>query len=177
MPGEAGWIFAGDASRCSTSCCATSSRTPAAPVIPTSRASARLPALLAIGGYGRGVLNPHSDVDVLFLHDFGVDKIPTHINAIIKQVLYALWDIGFKVGHATRSIREACEHANRDNISKTSLLESRFLAGRESLVATFRERFVQACVRGQEAKYLGWRREDQRTRHLKYGPTVFSPGT
>ena len=132
-----------------------------------------LPAMLAIGGYGRGVLNPHSDVDILFLHDFGTDKIPAHVNGMIKQVLYALWDIGFKVGHATRSIREACEHANRDNISKTALLESRFLAGRETLVEAFHNRFVQSCVRGQEAKYLAWRQEDQRTRHLKYGPTVF----
>ena len=132
-----------------------------------------LPAMLAIGGYGRGVLNPHSDVDILFLHDHAPDKVPAHVNELIKQVLYVLWDIGFKVGHATRSIREACEHANRDNVSKTALLESRFLAGREELVTRFRERFEQACVRGQEAKYLAWRQEDQRSRHLKYGPTVF----
>ena len=132
-----------------------------------------LPAMLAIGGYGRGVLNPYSDVDILFLHHFLTDKVPGHINEMIKQVLYVLWDIGFKVGHATRSIREACEHANRDNISKTALLESRFLAGHEPLVAEFRKRFEQVCIRGQESKYLAWRQEDQRNRHLKYGPTVF----
>ena len=103
----------------------------------------------------------------------GVDRIPSQVNEMIKQVLYALWDIGFKVGHATRSIREACDHANRDNISKTALLESRFLAGRERLVAEFRQRFEQTCIRGQESRYLAWRQEDQRTRHLKYGPTVF----
>ncbi len=132
-----------------------------------------LPTMLAIGGYGRGVLNPHSDVDILFLHDHSPGKVPAHVNALIKQVLYVLWDIGFKVGHGTRSIREACDHANQDNISKTALLESRFLAGRELLVAEFRHRFEQACVRGQEAKYLAWRQEDQHNRHLKYGPTVF----
>ena len=140
---------------------------------PCVREADTLPAMLAIGGYGRGVLNPHSDVDILFLHDFGPDKIPAHVNRLIKQVLYVLWDIGFKVGHATRSIREACDHANRDNVSKTALLESRFLAGRELLVAEFRRRFEQACMRGQESKYLAWREEDQRNRHLKYGPTVF----
>ena len=140
---------------------------------PTANEPDSLPAMLAIGGYGRGVLNPHSDVDILFLHDFAKGKIPSHVNALIKQVLYVLWDIGFKVGHATRSIREACEHANRDNISKTALLESRFLAGREGLVSEFRVRFEQVCMRGQEAKYLAWRQEDQRARHLKYGPTVF----
>ena len=88
-----------------------------------------LPAMLAIGGYGRGELNPLSDVDVLFLHGGGPGDVPAHVSDLIKQVLYALWDIGFKVGHATRSIGEACEHANRDNISKTALLEARLLAG------------------------------------------------
>ena len=60
-----------------------------------------VPAMLAIGGYGRGELNPHSDVDILFLHDHSHDSIPAHVNELIKQVLYVLWDIGFKVGHAT----------------------------------------------------------------------------
>ena len=132
-----------------------------------------LPAMLAIGGYGRGELNPYSDVDILFLHDHPADAMPGHIDAFIKQVLYVLWDIGFKVGHSTRSIREACEHANADNISKTALLEARFLAGNEPLVARFQRQFAETCLRGQERGYLTWRREDQETRHLKYGPTVF----
>ena len=130
-------------------------------------------ALLAIGGYGRGELNPYSDVDILFLHDFGADEVSTETNELITQVLYALWDIGFKVGHSTRSIREACEHANRDNVGKTALVESRHLAGPQALFEEFRRRFEEACIRGQEANYLAWRREDQRARHAKYGPTVF----
>ncbi len=129
--------------------------------------------ILAIGGYGRGELNPYSDVDILFLHDFGPEEVPAEINELIKQVLYALWDIGFKVGHSTRSIREACEHANEDNVSKTALVESRHLAGPRALFVEFRQRFEEACVQGQEAAYLAWRLEDQRVRHQKYGPTVF----
>jgi [protein-PII] uridylyltransferase len=134
---------------------------------------APLLALVAIGGYGRGELNPYSDVDLLFLHDFALAKVPPHLNEFIKQVLYVLWDIGFKVGHATRSIREACEHANHDNVSKTSLLEARYLAGQEDLFTSFRARFEKACIRGQEQAYIQWRQEDQLSRHLKYGPTVF----
>ncbi len=141
--------------------------------IPCEGSPETLPAMLAIGGYGRGELNPSSDVDILFLHDFASDAMPPHVDALIKNILYVLWDIGFKVGHATRSIREACDHANRDNISKTALLEARYLAGREPLVAEFWRRFETSCLRGQEHSYLAWRREDQRTRHLKYGPTVF----
>ncbi len=132
-----------------------------------------LPAMLAIGGYGRGELNPYSDVDILFLHDHPPDAMPGHVDLLIKNILYALWDIGFKVGHATRSIREACEHANHDNISKTSLLEARYLAGQEPLLATFEQRFEATCLRGSEHEYLTWRQEDQRIRHQKYGPTVF----
>jgi [protein-PII] uridylyltransferase len=131
------------------------------------------PAMVAIGGYGRGELNPYSDVDILFLHDFRADKVPGHISEFIKQILYVLWDIGFKVGHSTRSIREACEHANRDNISKTALLEARYLAGPETLVNDFKRRFDEHCVEGQENAYLAWRQQDQQARHLKYGPTVF----
>ncbi len=132
-----------------------------------------LPAMLAIGGYGRGELNPHSDVDILFLHDHKPDTIPAPTNELIKQVLYVLWDIGFKVGHATRSIREACDHANDDNISKTSLLEARFLAGRQALFVEFQHRFEKTCLRGHERDFLAWRQDDQSIRHLKYGPTVF----
>ena len=140
---------------------------------PASEAAETMPAMLAIGGFGRGELNPHSDVDILFLHDCASEGIPTHVNELIKQVLYVLWDIGFKVGHATRSIREACEHANSDNISKTSLLEARFLAGRPTLFTEFQRRFEKTCLRGQEHSFLLWRVEDQKVRHLKYGATVF----
>ena len=130
-------------------------------------------ALLAIGGYGRGELNPYSDVDLLFLHDYAPAKVPAHISEFIMQVLYVLWDIGLKVGHATRSIHEACDHANQENISKTALLEARYLTGREELFTTFSTRFEKACIRGREEAYIRWRQQDQLTRHLKYGPTVF----
>ena len=129
--------------------------------------------MLAIGGYGRGELNPHSDVDVLFLHDFPAEDVPEEANELIKQILYVLWDIGFKVGHATRSIAETCAHANSDNISKTALLEARHLAGPSTLFTKFQGRFERECILGQEQSYLAWRQADQTNRHLKYGPTVF----
>ena len=109
----------------------------------------------------------------MFLKDDASDGVPTHVNELIKQVLYVLWDIGFKVGHATRSIREACEHANADNISKTSLLEARLLAGHQALFTEFQRRFKKTCLKGHERGFLAWRVEDQRTRHQKYGATVF----
>jgi [protein-PII] uridylyltransferase len=128
-------------------------------------------ALLAIGGYGRGELNPYSDVDILFLHETA--KIQPNAAEVIEQVLYMLWDVGFKVGHATRSIQDAIRLANSDVLTKTSLLESRFLAGNRNLYAKFRRDFFEHCVRGQVSAYLTWRLANQEERHRKYGGSVF----
>src|SRR4051812_29120071 len=98
-------------------------------------------ALIALGGYGRRELNPFSDVDVMFLHDGKARKMPSQVGQIVEQILYLLWDIGFKVGHSTRSVKEAISEANRDMLTKTSMLESRFVAGDERLATAFRARF------------------------------------
>lgn len=128
-------------------------------------------ALLAIGGYGRGELSPYSDVDILFLHDSA--RISAEAAEVIEQVLYMLWDVGFKVGHSTRSIDEAIRLANADVLTKTSLLESRFLAGDHRRYSKFRREFFERCVRGQVDNYLKWRLENQDERHRKYGGSVF----
>ena len=128
-------------------------------------------ALLAIGGYGRGELSPYSDVDILFLHDSA--RVAGDATEVIEQVLYMLWDVGFKVGHSTRSIDEAIKLANSDVLTKTSLLESRFLAGDHRRQSKFRREFFERCVRGQVDHYLKWRLENQHDRHRKYGGSVF----
>ena len=63
--------------------------------------------IIALGGYGRRELNPFSDVDVMFLHDKNRGDISQYATQVIEQILYLLWDVGFKVGHSTRSIAEA----------------------------------------------------------------------
>ncbi|PYJ19159.1 MAG: [protein-PII] uridylyltransferase, partial [Verrucomicrobia bacterium] len=102
-------------------------------------------ALIALGGYGRGELNPFSDVDVMVLHHHGVAEISPHLQEMANQVLYLLWDSGFKVGHSTRSIKEAITEANRDMRTKTAMLESRFLAGDSELAQEFRKQFRSKC--------------------------------
>src|SRR5881296_1083449 len=130
-------------------------------------------ALIALGGYGRGELNPFSDIDVMLLHRQGAKKISPHLEEMVEQVLYLLWDSGFKVGHSTRSIKEAISQANRDMLTKTAMLESRFLAGDRELAGEFREQFRSKCIEGHEREYVEMRMQDQVARHRKFGDSVY----
>jgi [protein-PII] uridylyltransferase len=130
-------------------------------------------ALLAVGGFGRGELNPFSDIDILFLHNAHSEKAVKQVNDIVEHVLYMLWDIGFQVGHATRTLAEVVSQANEDLRTKTSLLEARHLSGDESLFVEFAKTFERRCLHGHEKEYLAWRVADQRERHEKVGNTPF----
>ena len=125
----------------------------------------------AFGGYGRRELTPFSDVDILFL--LNSPKQDKEIEEIIRQTLVLLWDLGFKVGHATRTTQQAITKANEDMITKTSMLESRFLAGEREIFNTFKERFQDECVRGREKEYIAWRLDNQAELRIKHGSTVF----
>ena len=128
-------------------------------------------ALVAIGGFGRGELSPHSDVDLMFLHE-NCPCVPARIGDLIEAILRTLWDVGFKVGHSTRSVEGAIQQANVDMLSKTSLLESRFIAGDHKLYEQFKAEFEKKCILGHEKEYLAQRMENQRERHAKYGEKV-----
>src|SRR6476646_9459897 len=129
--------------------------------------------LIALGGYGRRELNPFSDVDIMFLHEKNRGEITAYAAQAIEQILYLLWDVGFKVGHSSRSIKEAVELANRDMLTKTAMLESRSLAGDSRLATRFRTAFRRDCVRGREREYVELRMQDQAARHAKFGDTVY----
>ncbi len=147
----------------------TASKKGAAP-----KASALKVALVAIGGYGRGELNPHSDVDLMFLHDCPSDAAAqAELGVIVERILYTLWDVGFKVGHSTRTPEEAIAQANQDMLSKTSLLEARLVAGDEALFARFQKEFVTRCVDDHVDEYIAQRVADQSERHAKFGGTVY----
>jgi [protein-PII] uridylyltransferase len=129
-------------------------------------------ALIALGGYGRGELNPFSDVDVMLLHRQRAEISP-RLEEMVNQILYLLWDSGFKVGHSTRSIKEAIAQANSDMRTKTAMLEARFLAGDTQLARKFRDQFRAKCVVGHERDYVEMRMDDQVVRHKRFGDSVY----
>ncbi|HTB82313.1 MAG TPA: [protein-PII] uridylyltransferase [Candidatus Sulfotelmatobacter sp.] len=128
-------------------------------------------ALVAIGGFGRAELNPHSDIDFMFLHEGLVSggKPQPPLSELFDGILYPLWDLGFKVGYSVRDIDDCIKVANTDMQSKTSLIESRLVIGDEALFKKFQAAVVAKCVVGYESKYIAARMEDQATRRSKHG--------
>ncbi|HYE31650.1 MAG TPA: [protein-PII] uridylyltransferase [Methylomirabilota bacterium] len=140
--------------------------------VPTPGHSVPKFALVAIGGYGRGELNPHSDIDIMFLHERDqatAGKPSPWLAALADGLLYTLWDIGLKVGHSVRNIDDCVRTANSDMQSKTSLIEARLVAGDKALFDNMNAAVITKCVRGFEKAYLQSRIEDQATRRAKYG--------
>ncbi len=122
--------------------------------------------LVAVGGYGRGDLSPHSDIDILFLHPY---KLTGRGEQIIEHLLYMMWDLGFTVGHATRSVADCLRRAREDMTIRTSVLESRLVWGDEALYDGFRRRFLTELVPGTEAEFVAAKLRERDERHVRAG--------
>ena len=130
-------------------------------------------ALVAQGGYGRAHLNPSSDLDLLFILPQPAHKIPAVVTSIIEEILYILWDGGFKVGHACRSISECIAEARKDQQNKTAMMDARLIVGDQKLYDKFKDKFNRECTTKAQDAFFDLRREDLRRRHAKYSRTVF----
>lgn len=122
--------------------------------------------VVAVGGYGRGALAPSSDIDLLFLLPY---RLTPRVEQIVESVLYLLWDLGIKVGHATRSIDE-CLRLSRDDITiRTSLLEARFLWGNRKLFTDLRRRFRKELVEETGLEFVEAKLAERDQRHHRMG--------
>jgi len=126
-------------------------------------------AVVATGGYGRGVLAPFSDIDLLFI----TEERPAATLATVEFMLYFLWDLGLKVGHATRSIDECIAEAGRDLTVRTSMIDARLLAGAPGLFEPFMARFLQSCADAGAGGFIAAKQAERDARHHRYGETPF----
>ena len=123
-----------------------------------------------MGGYGRGDLAPHSDIDILVLHPY---KLTGRSEQIVEHLLYMLWDLGFAVGHATRSVADCLRRAKRDMTIRTSVLESRPVWGDAALYDAFRRRFLTELVPGTEAEFVAAKLRERDERHVRAGDSRY----
>jgi len=122
--------------------------------------------LLAVGGYGRGEMAPQSDVDLLFLTPY---KITPWAESVIESMLYILWDLRLKVGHASRTVRDCLRLGREDFTIRTALLEHRFLRGHVPLAEELAERLEEELFKGTEREFIDAKLEERDNRHLKQG--------
>ncbi|MDP3414974.1 [protein-PII] uridylyltransferase [Falsiroseomonas sp.] len=127
-------------------------------------------ALIATGGYGRGVLAPYSDIDLLFLSD---QPLGPQGRRSVEFLLYLLWDLGLKVGHATRTLSECIEDSRGDVTIQTALIDARFLAGERPVFERFDTAFLAARKASGLAPFLTAKRAERQARHARYGESPF----
>ncbi|MXY40031.1 MAG: [protein-PII] uridylyltransferase [Rhodospirillaceae bacterium] len=127
-------------------------------------------AIVAVGGYGRGELAPQSDIDLLFLSNW---KLTPHAEQIVEFLLYTLWDLGLKVGHATRSIDECIRLAKSDLTIRTALLEARYLWGDAALYRGLRQKFRDFTAAEGDNGFVTQKLAERDVRHAKLGDSRY----
>ena len=126
--------------------------------------------LVAVGGYGRGTLAPFSDIDLLFLHS---NKLNNWTESVIEYMLYILWDLGFKVGHATRNLDQCLELSKSDLTIRTSILEARYIHGHKDLYEKLIQRFNTEIVAKTADEFIEMKLDERDKRHNTYGSSRF----
>ena len=126
--------------------------------------------IAAVGGYGRGTLAPGSDIDLLFILPF---KQTPWCEQIVEYVLYFLWDMGYKVGHATRNIDECIRQAKADMTIRTSILEARYISGDVELFSELETRFQKEVVRRTAKQFIDAKLAERDLRHRKAGESRY----
>ncbi|MGV8997568.1 MAG: [protein-PII] uridylyltransferase [Parvibaculaceae bacterium] len=126
--------------------------------------------IAAVGGYGRGALAPGSDIDLLFLLPY---KQTPWGETVIEYILYVLWDLGLKVGHATRTIPECIRLSREDFTIRTAILEARYLDGDEALFNDLEKRFDEELVKGTGNEFVEAKLAERDVRHARAGESRY----
>lgn len=127
-------------------------------------------AVVATGGYGRGLMAPESDIDLLFILPY---KQTAWGEQVAEAILYCLWDMGLKVGHATRSVDESIRQARGDMTIRTAILETRFLTGDKPLYDELVARFDKDVVQGTASEFVTAKLAEREERHRRGGQSRY----
>jgi [protein-PII] uridylyltransferase len=127
-------------------------------------------AVVATGGYGRGLMAPESDIDLLFILPY---KQTAWGEQVAEVILYCLWDMGLKVGHATRSVDESIRQARADMTIRTGILETRFLTGDQTLFEELMTRFDAEVVQGTASEFVAAKLAEREERHRRGGQSRY----
>jgi [protein-PII] uridylyltransferase len=127
-------------------------------------------ALVATGGYGRGLQAPGSDIDLLFLLPY---KQTAWGEQVAEALLYCLWDTGLKVGHATRSVDECIRQSKADMTIRTAILEARFLFGDRALFDDLIARFDKDVVKNSAQQFVTAKLAEREERHRRAGQSRY----
>ena len=127
-------------------------------------------AVVAVGGYGRGTLAPGSDIDLLFLLPY---KQTAWGESVVEFILYLLWDSGFKVGHAVRSIDESLRLARSDSTIQTAVLEARYLCGDHGLYEELEKRYRNEIKAAVIKAFIANKLAEQDARHARTGQSRY----
>ncbi|MEO0412189.1 MAG: [protein-PII] uridylyltransferase [Pseudomonadota bacterium] len=127
-------------------------------------------AIVAVGGYGRQEMAPYSDVDLLFLTPY---KLTPWTETAVEHLLYLLWDLGLKVGHATRSVSEMMSMARDDITVRTAFLEARLLQGDGPTFAEAKARFDKDIIAPTKADFIEEKLAERERRHERMGDSRF----
>ncbi len=137
--------------------------------LPNPTAGERL-TLIAVGGYGRAEMAPHSDVDIGFLTP---GKQTPWAERVIESMLYALWDLGLKLGQSSRSLDEMVRQAKSDVTVRTALLEARYVCGDTALYEQASHRFKTEVQADTARTFIADKLAERDARHRKMGDTRY----
>lgn len=126
--------------------------------------------IIAVGGYGRGELAPCSDLDLLFLlpNNLKINE-SKHAEEVIQFILYILWDLGYSVGHSTRTIDDCIEKSKLDLTISTALLEKRFIVGNEDVFSLLNDKFTLFIKNTKTLKFVEAKLVESELRHKRFG--------